>query len=181
MVNEIITAVITFLLGGGLIQFINHRRTIKKEKNEDKDTFLDQELERYIERTKELERENATLRMAVDYSKQHNFEPPVISLRRINNTISWVSIEAILKLLEPLGISVNQTIGNPIDEVFKDYPQLVKEFRKLDIKARTHQKSAKIFEVEHLGKMLVVDVNYYQPNEGMVIETQMIEKEIIEQ
>ncbi|MCT4559810.1 MAG: hypothetical protein N4A41_00380 [Crocinitomicaceae bacterium] len=179
MVETIITSLIGLISGGGLVSVLQYLKQRKRDSRVDNDSFLDNELNRYIEKNRTLEQENSQLRLSLDYLKQNVYEPPIIRWRRVSGRFAWVSNEAVLRFFEPLNISLGSVIGKPMDEVFKDHPKLLAEFRKLEILARSKQRAAKTIELPHLGEMLTIKVNYYIPSVGMVLETEMFETEFI--
>lgn len=165
MVELIVSSVLSFVFGGGVIAFLQYKRDAKK----DDQSFFEKELEHF-------KKENYELGIRVRFLESRLIEPPVIRWQKVNGKFTYVSNECMLKILGPLDIRVQDVLGHTAIEVFKEHKDLLKQLTLLEAKARKKGKSEMSIEIPGGGSYLTFQCMYLDRDNGVGYECSMYEK-----
>ena len=172
IIKEILPHIIAFIAGGGILRTIYVIRDRRAKKKSEELTFDQTELAAYKQKAHDQAIEIMWLRA-------QRFESPIIKFRRVDGKFEWVSNEAMLELFEPLGIKMSDIKGKTLEEVFHDFPDILRQFYAIETKARIKGTFAGMVDFPQIGRFFTVKCKFFNPELGITYECEMIPEHLV--
>lgn len=131
LINEIVTAVLAFLLGGGLIALLRYRHETFKADKIDQREFDAKERDKYKKMAEEQDARISQLEILSINSNNPEWR------KNSKGIYEYISPSYEMNILIPLDKRKEDAIGKKDEELFSGYPQLWKLLKQLDHDAAT--------------------------------------------